>query len=132
VGKHVGEDTTISRSNETLGVVVVETGSGHVGGVPYQTLLGADTVQGIGNSPPYSYTLSGFSYVPKIAIATQEAMDDADGSWAYIYGSSPMTITSVKLAVDEDEIGDTDRSHATEQVGVLVFQDVCAAPLTAQ
>ena len=61
VGKNFGEDPSTARADEMLGVIVIEAGSGMLDGVPYVTALGPDSVLGVGNSPPYTYTLSGFS-----------------------------------------------------------------------
>jgi hypothetical protein len=122
VGKHVGQDTNQVRSNETLGVIVVEQGGGSVLSVPYQVGLGADTVLGVENAPPYTYTLSGFSSAPQVGILVQAAMDGGDGSWAVLYGAPCFSVTSVDLAVDEDQVGDAERVHTAEQVGYIVFE----------
>lgn len=53
-------------------------------------------------------------------VATQAAMDGSDGSWVVWYGDEPIS-TNVKVAVDEDQVSDTERSHTTEQVGYWVF-----------
>jgi len=125
VGYHVGEDTDTSRLSETLGVIVIDGSiiSGEINDVSYQLALGADTVQGMGDSPPYTYSLSAFSSTPECAIVTQSAMDDGDGSWSYLYGANPMSATEIHLSVDEDQIGDSERSHQNEQVGFLVFEN---------
>jgi hypothetical protein len=122
VGKHVGEDTIATRANETLGIVVVETSSGVLAGVPYQAFIGADIVRGIGNAPPYVYGLSGFSVAPMVALGSVGGMDDANGRWAYLYGVNPLSTSSMWLATDEDEIGDVDRAGGDEQVGVIALQ----------
>ena len=49
------------------------------------------------------------------AIVTQQAMDGGDGSWAVLYGVSP-TDSNIDLAVDEDQISDSERNHTTEEV----------------
>jgi len=56
-------------------------------------------------------------------VATQAAMDGADGSWAALYGSDPVSASSLALMCDEDQIGGAERSHTTEQVGYIVFAD---------
>ena len=86
VGKHVGQDPDTTRANETIGYVVIETGSGTV------------------------------------AVATQAAMDGTEGSWAVLYGASPLAATSLKLAAVEDQAGDSERNHTAEQVGYIVFE----------
>jgi hypothetical protein len=131
VGKHVAEDTDKTRVAETLGVIVIETASGMAEGVPFESFLSADTVRGVGDSPPYSYGLSGFTATPEVGIVTQAAMDGADGGWAVLYGPSPLSATSISLAIDEDQIRDSERFHTTEQAGVLVFGSAISLSLGA-
>jgi hypothetical protein len=132
VGKHVAEDSDTTRSTETLGVIVVETASGTVDGVDYESFLGADTIRGVGNAPPYNYALSGFSSAPQVGLACQEAMDGPNGGWAVLYGATPLSASSVGLAIDEDQLNDSERRHITEQVGILIFETSVSLELTAQ
>jgi len=116
--KHVGEDTDIIRNEETLGYIVIEQGSGANNGINYRAELGGDTIEGVlTGGAPYTYSLSG-TY--SVGVSTLNAMDGADGGFAVLYGASPIG-TSIGLAIDEDTIGDVDRSHATEQVAYWVF-----------
>ena len=55
-GKTVCEDPTVARADETVGFIVFEGGHGTIGGVAFEALLGGDTVRGVTNSPPYTYT----------------------------------------------------------------------------
>jgi hypothetical protein len=117
VGKHVGEDTVTERNNEVLGYIVVEQGSGVVNGIKYEAALGEDSIRGVDNDPPYSYAL-GDNYA--VGIASQNAMDGGNGGWAVLYGSNPVS-NVINLAIDEDTVGDAERSHTSEQVAYLVF-----------
>ena len=127
-GKTVCEDTLTARADETVGFVVFEAGHGVLGGVEFEAALGADTVQGVGNSPPYTYSFStAFASAPSVAVVTMAGVDGGNGGWAYTYGPSPTSATSLDLAIDEDVIGDSERNHITEQVGYVVF----AAPGSA-
>ncbi len=117
VGKHVGEDTDTTRNPEILGVIIVEAGSGVVNGIKYEALLGSNSIRGVGNSPPYSYTLNDMY---SIGIATQNAMNGGNGGWAILYGSNPVSNT-INLAIDEDTIRDSERRHISEQVAYWVF-----------
>jgi|GEM_PF-2494807 len=54
------------------------------------------------------------------AIVTQQAMDGGDGSWAVLYGSSPLG-TSISVAVDEDQIADSERNHTAEELAYWVI-----------
>ena len=119
-GKSVAEDPDNTRADETVGYIVIETGSGTINGIDYTTALGGDSIRGITSSPPYDYSISGLSS-PDVAIATLAAMDGNNGGWALLYGSNPLTSTTLGLAIDEDQAGDSERSHTTEQVGYIVF-----------
>jgi hypothetical protein len=130
VGKMVGEDPDELRAIETLGVIVIETASGSAGGSVFQSFVGADTVKGVVNVPPYSYSLSGFSSTPQVAIAVQAAMDGNEGSWAVLYGASPLSATRIGVAVDEDQLSDSERNHGSEQVAVLAIESAGSVALT--
>ncbi len=47
-----------TRADEVVGFVVMEQGTGTINGVQYEAALGPDTVRGVGDHPPYYYTLS--------------------------------------------------------------------------
>ena len=121
-GKTVCEDPATARANETVGFVVIEAGHGTLGGVEFEAALGADSVQGVTNSPPYTYTYTTpFATAPSVAVVTMAGVDGGNGGWAYTFGPSPTSTTSLDLVVDEDTLGDTERNHTTEQVGYVVF-----------
>ena len=127
VGKHVGEDADTTRANETIGLIVIEQGSGTVGGQEFTAAVGGDSIRGITNSPPFNYSLSGVA-TPSTAIASQVAMDGNNGGWAMLYGQDPLANGSLSLAIDEDQSYDSERSHTTEQVAYLVFGTPSEAP----
>ena len=88
----------------------------------FEAALGADTVRGIKKKPPYTYNFdTSFASAPSIALLTMAGVDDNNGGWAQVYGATLATATSLFLWIDEDQIGDTERKHGTEQVGYLVF-----------
>ena len=120
-GKMVGEDPDNTRADETIGYIVIESGSGTLNGVNYVTALGSDSIEGFTNSPPYTYSISGLS-TASAAIASQAGMDGGNGGWVALYGSNPVSATSINLAIDEDVANDTERTHLTEQVGYIVFE----------
>ncbi|MBD3321759.1 MAG: hypothetical protein GF350_11745, partial [Chitinivibrionales bacterium] len=119
VGKTVCEDDISVRLDEILGYIVLESGSYSVGNVNLETALGSDIIQGVTDSPPYSYShgIAG----PTGAVATLAAMDGNNGGWAVLYGSNPVALASINLAIDEDQEYDTERNHTSEQVGYVVF-----------
>jgi subtilisin family serine protease len=120
VGKHVGEDPERIRRDETIGYVILESGAGTLGGFEYVADVGTARINGVGGSPPYSYQLDGLSSAGT-AIATQSGMNGWNGGWAVLYGSEPVSVNSLNLAIDEDE-NDEERFHIGEQVAYLVFE----------
>ena len=118
VGKHVGGDTVQYRNDEILGYVVIEAGNGTTGGLRYSAQMGPATIKGVGNNPPYSYSLDS-SY--SVGVATQSGMRGGDGGWAVLYGPDPIG-TSINLAIDEDTITNS-RVHKGERVSYWVFSD---------
>ncbi len=120
-GKHVGEDPDTTRANETIGYIVIEQGSGTMNSVPYTAALGSDIVRGPDNtSSGYTYNFSSVGTVSS-AVVGAAAMDGGNGGWPVMYGSNPLTGTSITLAYDEDQLNDSERKHGTEQVAYIVF-----------
>jgi hypothetical protein len=122
VGKHVGLDPVKTRAAETIGYIVIESGTGRIDGVRYQAKIGTDIVRCFGNSAaPYQYPLSGFSTVSTAAVS-QTGMDGTEGSWAVLSSATPLTTTALKLHVAEDAFVNKLRTHTTEQVAFIVFE----------
>jgi hypothetical protein len=125
VGKHNAQDARVV-NDETIGYVVFEAGEGIIssnsGPVRYKASLGSDSIRGMGNGPPYSYSLGGLPFTPTTAILSQAAMDGRDGGWAVLYGINPVTSNWLYLAIEEDWVWDSERKHTTEQVGYIVFE----------
>jgi hypothetical protein len=122
VGKHVGLDPNKTRANETMGYIVIETGTGTMDGIRYQAQIGRDIVRSFGDSAnPYSYPLSGFSTVSAAAIS-QTGMDGKEGSWAVLSGNPALSTTALKLHLAEDAFNNSLRKHTTEQVAFIVFE----------
>ena len=129
-GKNVAEDSDTTRATETVGFIVIQAGSGTLDGSGYRTALGADTIQGSTNAIR-SYTFSSpLNSTPAFAIASQSAMDGNNGGWAYLRGASALTANSITLAVDEDQIRDSERAHTTEQVAYFVSESQLSIELT--
>ena len=121
-GKTVCEDTNSSRLDETIGLIVFEAGHGTIGGVEFEAALGADTVRGATDAPPYTYTFNtAFTSAPTVANVQMAGLDGNNGGWAQVHGATGATATSLFLSIDEDQIGDTERNHTTEQVAYAVF-----------
>ena len=122
VGKHVGEDAYRARATETVGYFVIEAGLSNVDGAAITAGVGGRTVQGMGNAPAYSYSLSGLT-AASVAVASMAGQVGADGGWAVLYGNDAVSASRLQLAVDEDRKRDTERAHTTESISYLVFQD---------
>ena len=120
-GKHVAQDTNTVRADETIGYIVIEGGTGSIQGITYTAATGADSILGFDDAPPYSYGLSGLSSAT-VAIVSQAGMNAGEGGWPVLYGASPVSSTTINLAIDEDQIVDAERSHETEQVAYIVFE----------
>jgi len=120
VGRHTGEDRG-NRPPETLMYVVIEGGTGSIQGRAYVAALGADTIRGMSNKPPFTYNLSGLT-TASTAIVSQAGMDDADGGWPVLYGPSAVSASRLRLAIDEDWYLRSERNHTTEQIGYIVFE----------
>ena len=128
-GKTVGEDTDTNRPDETIGFIVFEAGHGMIGGVEFEASQGAVGIRGVDDSPPHKCDFnSAFSSAPEVVITTQAGMVGSNGGWAQSHGSPAATSTSLYLSIDEDQIGDSERSHISEQVGYVVFETPMVYP----
>lgn len=119
VTKHVGEDN-ITRGTETLGVIVIEQGSGAFRGAVFESELGPDTVDGVGNNGA-SY---GLADTFEFAVATQSGEDGGDGGVAVFLGTGTVGGTNFTVAVDEDQLNDTERGHITERVAYFALREL--------
>ena len=120
VGKHVGEDPLTTRSNETLGYLVIEAGSGSIDGIPYSAALGPDIVKGFDDNPP---SLTGLSSTV-VAVVSSAGVNGWNGGLPILFGANPVNATSLNLAVDEGQIADSERLHTTEPLAYIVFDVV--------
>ena len=83
----------------------------------------------MGNAPPYSYGYQvPFAAAPVDIVVSAAAMDGGDGGWPVAWGSPATTASQLFLAIDEDQIRDSERRHTTEQVAYIAF----GAPLLVQ
>ena len=126
VGKHIGSGGIRTRVDETLGYVVIEAGNGDINGIAYEAAVGPDIVRGVlensGNGYSYDFNTP-FTNTPSFGLVGQVAMDGGDGSWAQLLGGNSLTSTELILALDEDQIEDSERNHTEEQVAYLVFAE---------
>ncbi len=123
LGLHVGEDTDTTRAAETIGFIVIEASSGSIDGSNYQAYQSTKIVEGITESPPYTSQFpSAFASNPAGAVVSQAGMAGADGTWMLLVGNSALSQTEIDLAVDEDQISDSERVHTTELANIFVFE----------
>lgn len=123
ISRHAGEDPDTTRNNEIVSFIVIEQGEGNISDVLFKTGVGSDDVRGIDNNPPFSYDfVTPFSSIPEVGITTLAGLDGGDGGWSMMYGTNPLSTTQTDLVVDEDQLGDSERRHTTEQVAALVFE----------
>jgi hypothetical protein len=125
-GKHIGEDVDTARVPETIGYIVVETGHATSNGIEIETKRGRDIVIGYVEGKGRVYTFdTPFSTAPAVAVLSQVAMDHGNGSWAVL--AKVLSGTTMRVAVDEDQIGDNERKHGTgknsrtEELDYIVF-----------
>ncbi|MEO0607113.1 MAG: hypothetical protein AAFY82_02705, partial [Pseudomonadota bacterium] len=120
VTKHIGMISG-TRLSETLGFIITEPGSGTVNQVDYAFARGSNSIAGTGNSPPYSYSVSGDF---DIGVATMAAENGGNGGWAVLYGNDPLPSNAINLAVEEETVaGDTSRRHIEEELYYGVFRN---------
>ncbi len=131
-GKHIGSDTQTLRQHETIGHMVFESGQSQLDSVDYQVMLTGDIVRHLGHKN--NDIAINISASPEFAILTQSGMDGGDGSWPVLDGFSALSQTQLKIAVDEDQIADSERRHTTENVAFFTATahlNVPLSPVTA-
>ena len=121
VGKHVAEDPNTTRAVETIGYIVLESGSGTIGTHQYIAGVTADEVTGVGDNPPVLHSLPGAASM-SAAIVSSAGMDGNEGGWPVLYGPNPLSEDSLHLAIDEDQYRDSERQHTAEQVAYIVLR----------
>ena len=95
----------------------------------FAAAVGGDSVAGITNGPPFAYTFgTTFSSAPDVALTTMAGVDGVNGGWAQTHGTPQTTTTQIFMSIDEDTIGDTERSHTTEQVAYFVSETPISVP----
>ncbi|MEZ5537865.1 MAG: hypothetical protein R3F02_19860 [Thiolinea sp.] len=124
VGKHSGEIIATHPNAETLGYFIAEEAEYFMANAYVNIALGTNSVSGVGNNPPYNYTLpQNFSF----ATATQSAENGGNGGWAVLYGNTPVS-NVLQLAIDEETFtGDASRSHVKETVAYWVSEPITKA-----
>ena len=120
VGKHVAEDPSNSRADETIGYLVFEAGTTAVDNLAIESGVTSDTIEGISHSDaPYSYSVAS---TDGTVVAASAAMDGSDGGWV-VLDTNPLSAGNLSVAIDEDRLNDNDGFHTTEQVAYVIVSD---------
>ena len=97
-----------------------------------RSTLTPDTIVGHNNGCVTAALGRTFATAPRI-FGNKNSRDGSDGGWLRRCSSNT---DSVDLVVDEDRLADTERSHTTEEAGLLAFQRTFTAlrtgPLSSQ
>ena len=127
-GKHVGEDPANTRVAETVGYIVIEAVHAQYGSVEIEMGRGTDSFTAYtGTKYSRSFTKA-FTTKPVVAIVCQAGMDDVDGSWAVL--TSDPTTKAVGVSIDEDQVGNIERGHTTEEIAYAVFSAAASIQLS--
>jgi len=129
VGHHIGQQAASpAYATETMGVIIVDAGSGTVGVFDYEIGRGPNTIDGVRQNGA-TYTVGGDF---DIGVATQVAENGGQGGWAVLFGADPLPNNQLRLAIDEEIVaGDTLRGHIEEIVDYWLFRELPAPDLEA-
>ncbi|MEL6258325.1 MAG: hypothetical protein AAFQ67_04625, partial [Pseudomonadota bacterium] len=120
VSKHIGQING-TRLDETIGVIIAESGTGVSRGIAYRFERGNNSINGIRNNSNTGYSIPGDH---DAGVATQLGENGGQGGWATLVGADPLPDGFVRLSIDEEVVaGDTRRSHTNEEVAVFLFDD---------
>ncbi|MEO0884180.1 MAG: hypothetical protein AAFY34_15850 [Pseudomonadota bacterium] len=122
VGYHIGQQSdSPPYAAETVGVLIVEAGTGTVNNVFYEVDRGPTSIDGVGNGGGNTYTVGGDF---DVGIASLAGTNGGQGGWAVLVGPDPLPSNQLRLAVEEEiAAGDRTRSHVNETVDYWVFRD---------
>lgn len=125
MGKHTGADSDTNRADETIGYVILESGTQRHRDLAITAGVGDATIGGT-DTPSSSYSISGPGFT-RSAIASLATMNGGDGGAVFFRefeSDAAITASELLLNVDEDKIEDAERAHAEEQIAYAVFEDV--------
>ncbi|MEL7451988.1 MAG: hypothetical protein AAGJ50_01255 [Pseudomonadota bacterium] len=129
VGYHIGQTTdSPPYASETVGVLIVESGTGTVNNVVYEVDRGPTAIDGVGNAGGGVYTVGGDF---EVGVATLAGENGGQGGWAVLIGADPLPANQLFLAVEEEVFaGDMSRGHVNETVDYWIFRDDNAPALS--
>ncbi len=117
VGKQVAEDPVRTRNNETIGYIVIETGTGNVDGVGIEAAVGANTIEGVVEAAPYTYALTN---PHEVAVVSSAGMNGTNGGWPVVF-DAPASATELHMGIDEDQLRDSERNRIDDQVAYIAM-----------
>ncbi|KKN42490.1 hypothetical protein LCGC14_0712740, partial [marine sediment metagenome] len=109
-------------SEEVISWIAIEAGkSGTINGIEYETIVENDgDNDGVDdNGHIFSFSQS-FGKTP-LVIVKQNSANDGDGSWARSDGI--LIPTNHITNAEEDQVGDSERTHPDEYFGMVAFKD---------
>ena len=123
VGYQIGEDTDTQRAPETVGWVVLDSGTQTIEGLEVLAGVGPNVVRGFSTnaSGGHRYDVDGPAGAD-VALASVAGLNGADGGWPVLFTGSGDAVgqTGIRLVFDEDQALDLERGHAAEEVAFLL------------
>lgn len=114
-----GTQATTTHAAEDIGYVVIERDIQDVfEGLNFETIATEDAVTGYTDTPHFTAPFVQTYISTPWTLAAQMTIDGGDGAWAMI---DDVTSADMTVYVDEDQTGDSERSHTTEDVALLAF-----------
>ncbi len=113
-----GAEAATNHGQEVIGwLAVARDVSGRLAGHNWETYRTPNNVRGHDDGCyPFNYRQT-YTDAP-LTLASQQNMDENDGSWAVLCGN---TATTASLYVDEDQVQDNERSNTGETLGFISF-----------
>ena len=126
--KHVGEDAVTQRSDEMLGVIIIEAGQYDLKGISFEANVTPKVIRGI------EETNLGFIQETRISdikggVLSSFGMRGSNFGWPVYVGEKPLNGKSFHLAIDEDQINDLERRHPKEEVAYLMIGEGTGSPI---
>lgn len=115
-GFHIGEDPEKDRMSEEIGYVVIESGIYQTDNKIFGAAIGSDSIRGIDNGR-FQYPIEAST-----VVLSPAGFDGGDGGWPVLLNTAGSVDGQITLTVDEDTLGDSERSHTTEQVNYFYMR----------
>ena len=134
MGKHVGEDSDTTRADETIGYIVMESGTTQIGDYLFQTGdLGTDGYDGFwnfsGSTASHTFdrfsTMTGALFSASIGVPWGASNTGDEGFWVVQEGLSNNT---VKVRTVEDQLSDNEQDSGTKGGSYILFSSYSNKP----